>query len=100
MAAAASTSKEATSAADGSQLTYNETVDVLCGFVKTAIHTILCHRQVYPANVFTRRQRYRVPVWASRHPGLTAYIDEVVAATKIQVEKVSICVSLTAFGTG
>lgn len=40
------------------------------------------------SDVFTRRQRYRVPVWASRHPGLTAYIDEVVDAAKVQIEKV------------
>ena len=72
---------------DGTQLTYNETIDALCGFLKTAVHTILCHRQVYPANVFTRRQRYRVPVWSSRHPGLNAYIDDVLSAVKVQVKR-------------
>lgn len=72
---------------DGTQLTYNETIDALCGFIKTAVHTILCHRQVYPANVFTRRQRYRVPVWSSRHPGLNVYIDDVLAAVKTQVQR-------------
>lgn len=72
---------------DGTQLTYNETIDTLCGFIKTAVHTILCHRQVYPANVFIRRQRYRVPVWSSRHPGLNAYIDDVLAAVKVQIQR-------------
>ncbi|PWN35830.1 DNA-binding protein [Meira miltonrushii] len=72
---------------DGTQLTYNETIDALCGFIKTAVHTILCHRQVYPANVFARRQRYRVPVWSSRHPGLNAYIDDVLSAVKVQLQR-------------
>lgn len=37
--------------------------------------------------MFARRQRYRVPVWASRHPGLNAYIDDVIAAAKTQIQK-------------
>lgn len=97
-----------------------ETIDAICGFskqrasdsnsnshvssiVKTAVHTILCHRQVYPPSeyseylgymlnvkpdVFTRKQRYRIPVWVSRHPGLNGYIDDVINATRVQIQKV------------
>ena len=53
-----------------------------------ALHSILCFRGVYPASVFSRKQSYSVPVWASRHPGLNEYIDDIIAAARVQILKV------------
>ncbi|UZJ52312.1 hypothetical protein CBS101457_001632 [Exobasidium rhododendri] len=121
--ATATTSRVAASApADGTQLTYNETIEVLCGFGKSAILSELIEREQglrqwhlhciyqsrlpyiqYSAIVKSTLLRYRVPVWASRHPGLTSYIDEVLSAAKVQMEKSilrSIHLVLTSISSG
>ncbi|ORX37149.1 DNA-binding protein [Kockovaella imperatae] len=54
--------------------------------LEIALHTILCIRQVYPPNTFTRRRAHGVPVYQSRHPQVCSYISEVVAAIGKEME--------------
>lgn len=61
-------------------LSYNETARAILEFIEVAIHNILYVRQVYPVEVFTRRKKYDVPVWRSRHPELNEYISGAVNA--------------------
>ncbi|WFD24635.1 hypothetical protein MEQU1_003338 [Malassezia equina] len=55
--------------------------------VECAIHTILAVRQVYPQDLFVRCKAYDVPVYKSRHPGLTEYIAQAVRAIKHELEE-------------
>lgn len=48
--------------------------------VEVAIHTILKTRQVYPEDLFVKRQKYDAPVFQSRHPALNEYISGAVKA--------------------
>ncbi|KAG8989544.1 hypothetical protein FRB93_003608 [Tulasnella sp. JGI-2019a] len=59
-------------------LTYNNTVVAICEFLEASIHTILCLRRVYPAQVFVRRKKYDAPVFQSRSPSLNEYIASLV----------------------
>ncbi|KAG8875811.1 hypothetical protein FRB97_004699 [Tulasnella sp. 331] len=59
-------------------LTYNDTIVALCEFFEVTIHTILCLRRVYPAQVFVRRKKYDAPVFQSRSPSLNEYIASLV----------------------
>lgn len=54
------------------------TAAAVCEFLEAALHTLLCERGVYPAAVFELRRKFGVPVRHSRHPGLAAYVAEVV----------------------
>ena len=56
--------------------------------VEAAIHTILRVRGVYPAEAFTRKQKYSVPVYQCRHPGLCEYIGTSVRAVAHELEEV------------
>ena len=56
--------------------------------MECAFHTILCVRQVYPANVFVRRRMYDTPVFESRHPVLSNYIRDVVRAIARELDEV------------
>jgi len=61
-------------------LSFNQTVKGIIEFIEVAIHTILYVRQVYPPDLFVRRQKYNTPVFQSRHPALNEYISGAVKA--------------------
>ncbi|KAF8516747.1 DNA-binding protein [Hysterangium stoloniferum] len=65
-------------------LTYNETARAIVEFLEVAIHNILYVRQIYPPDLFSRRKKYDVPVWRSRHPELNAYISGAVKAGTVE----------------
>ncbi|KAI8819248.1 MAD2 mitotic arrest deficient-like 2, partial [Fimicolochytrium jonesii] len=48
-------------------------------FLEVAIHYILYIRSVYPAELFSPRRKYNVPVRMSRHPVLNGYIRDVLS---------------------
>nr|KAJ3421732.1 hypothetical protein HK105_002471 [Polyrhizophydium stewartii] len=60
-------------------------VGVALDFVQTAVHCMLRQRGVYPPELFQRAAKLGVPVWASRHPDLTAYIASVLDAARVDV---------------
>ncbi|TXT05289.1 uncharacterized protein COLE_06609 [Cutaneotrichosporon oleaginosum] len=80
-------------------LSFKATVDLLSSFreqwcyqikltaVEIVIHTIICIRQVYPPNTFTRRRAHGVAVYQSRHPEVRAYIGRVVSALRNEMER-------------
>ena len=57
--------------------------------VEVAVHTILYVRQIYPAELFVRRQKFNTPVFQSRHPALNEYISEAIKAVGDELENVS-----------
>ncbi|KAI9193719.1 DNA-binding protein [Polychytrium aggregatum] len=73
--------------AGAQMLNYVEIVDVLCEFFEVAVHFILYHRGVYPADLFETCRKYGIAVKRSRHPDLNSYISEAVAAMKPDMEK-------------
>ncbi|PWN51980.1 DNA-binding protein [Violaceomyces palustris] len=72
---------------NSSPLTYNETLESISQFLEVCLHTLLCLRQVYPLEVFTRRKKYDHLVYQSRHPGLNQYISRIVKAVLAEVSK-------------
>lgn len=65
--------------------------------LEVCVHTILCLREVYPREAFTRHRAFGVPVLMSRHPDLNSYIAEVLQSARglveaNGVEKVSLCI--------
>jgi len=67
------------------------------GLVEVAIHTILYTRQVYPADLFVRRQKYDTPVFQSRHPALNEYISGAVKAIGEELASVHFSLSIIYF---
>ncbi|KAJ3233718.1 hypothetical protein HDU81_002040 [Chytriomyces hyalinus] len=57
-------------------------VDCILDFLEVGIHTILHERKVYPAEVFTRTQKYSLAVFRSRHPALNGYIKDFLMALR------------------
>lgn len=52
---------------------------VLAQFLEATIHSILYHRNVYPASSFERTQLYGMVVHVNRHPIVVEYVKEVAA---------------------
>ena len=48
----------------------------LCDFLEVATHTILKERNLYPAEIFSDRRCFGVPVSMARHPEVEAYVKE------------------------
>ncbi|XP_062505386.1 mitotic spindle assembly checkpoint protein MAD2B-like isoform X3 [Corticium candelabrum] len=72
--------------------------DVIAEFLEVAIHQILYCRNVYPRELFERRQLYQVPVHMSCHPELNSYIVDVISSVKVlllktQLDKVAVVLS-------
>ncbi|KAH8925478.1 DNA-binding protein [Atractiella rhizophila] len=63
-------------------LTFNETVDEIQHFLEAAINHILYIRQIYPHDLFEKRQKYSAPVYQARHPLLINYIASLVQAVR------------------
>ncbi|BEI79739.1 hypothetical protein CcaverHIS002_0102680 [Cutaneotrichosporon cavernicola] len=68
-------------------LSFKNTVQLLTSFLEVVIHTIICIRQVYPPNTFTRRRAHGVAVYQSRHPEVRSYIGRVVNALRQEMER-------------
>ncbi|KAK3741017.1 hypothetical protein RRG08_005707 [Elysia crispata] len=72
-------------------------VDILSEFVEVCIHCVLYSRGLYPQGVFEKRIKYNVPVQMCLHPGVCAYITNVVDSIKMllsegQVDKISVVI--------
>jgi mitotic spindle assembly checkpoint protein MAD2B len=65
-----------------------ELTETLTAFYEAALHTILCVRQVYPCELFEKRQLLGVSVWRCRHPLVIDYINQALGSVKpILVDK-------------
>ena len=52
----------------------------LCDFLEVATHTILKERNLYPAEIFSDRRCFGVPVSIARHPEVEAYVKKTLKA--------------------
>ena len=52
----------------------------LCDFLEVATHTILKERNLYPAEIFSDRRCFGVPVSMARHPDVEAYVKKTLKA--------------------
>ncbi|CED84626.1 Mitotic spindle checkpoint protein [Phaffia rhodozyma] len=57
-------------------LSFEQLVTQYIDFLETAIHTLLYVRQVYPSELFLRRQRWGVVVQMARHEGVRAWVGK------------------------
>lgn len=67
--------------------TYDHLVRQLCDFLCVAIHSILSHRRIYPADQFEQARVYRIAAPRARHPLLAAYINDAVAAVADELRR-------------
>lgn len=58
-------------------------------FLIILTHSILYHRQIYPSDSFALTRFYDVAVQRNRHPGVCAWIQEMVEASIEMIQKVS-----------
>lgn len=56
-------------------------------FLTLALHSLLCHRGLYPRTTFLTARAFNLPVRQSRHPGLCAWINDAVTAITVQLQK-------------
>ncbi|KAF9040466.1 DNA-binding protein [Hymenopellis radicata] len=63
-------------------LTYNQAVHGITGFIEVAIHTILYIRHIYPADLFVRRRIYDTPSTTVADELLLGNVDKVVVIIK------------------
>ncbi|GJJ72241.1 mitotic spindle assembly checkpoint protein MAD2B [Entomortierella parvispora] len=61
--------------------------DVLSEFLEVAIHLILFVRGIYTPELFESTQKYGCPLKTARHPGLTAYIQQIVKSIRTELIK-------------
>ena len=54
----------------------------LCDFLEVATHTILKERNLYPAEIFSDRRCFGVPVSMARHPEVEAYVKKTLKAVE------------------
>ncbi|KAL8426258.1 hypothetical protein Efla_004219 [Eimeria flavescens] len=54
--------------------------EVVCSILETAFHCLLCVRNVYPPESFSRVRRFGQFVWQSNSKALSAYLKEVCAS--------------------
>ncbi|KAL7786346.1 zeta subunit of DNA polymerase [Trichoderma ceciliae] len=54
-------------------------------FLTIAIHSLLYHRNLYPATSFLTARAYNLPVHQSRHPGVCAWINDAISAIANQL---------------
>ena len=54
----------------------------LCDFLEVATHTILKERNLYPAEIFSDRRCFGVPVSMARHPEVETYIKKTLKAVE------------------
>jgi len=77
---------------------FSEVVGMFMEFLEISFHTYLYHKGVYPADVFKKFQRYRVPVYFSTSTVLQEYIQDLITSVKElvlarKVERVGIVLS-------
>lgn len=68
--------------------TYQALVSCFSEFLLVAIHTLLFERGLYPQSSFVRARKFGNAVHQSRHPAVTAWINDAVAAVEKQLLKV------------
>ena len=67
--------------------TFNAILAHLSHFLTVAIHTILAERNCYPPQSFITVRAYNLPVRQSRVPDVCSWIQEVIAAVRIELTK-------------
>ncbi|XP_026471762.1 mitotic spindle assembly checkpoint protein MAD2B [Ctenocephalides felis] len=55
---------------------------ILIEFLEVAIHNILYHSNLYPENVFTRKQKYAISIQTCKHPKVNDYIKQCMNSSK------------------
>jgi hypothetical protein len=60
----------------------DDLVDLLSEFVECVVHIVLKVRNIYPAEIFEKRNKYGVSIWHSRHPDINEYIRKVIMNAK------------------
>jgi len=53
-------------------------VDVFLEFVEVLVHQVVYLHDIYPASVFAKKKKYRIPVMMSVHPWVNEYITKTV----------------------
>ena len=51
-------------------------VDVLLEFVEVLVHQVVYLHDIYPASVFAKKKKYRIPVMMSVHPWVSQELME------------------------
>lgn len=59
-------------------------------FLTLSIHSLLYHRQLYPARTFITARAYNLPVQQSRHAGVCRWINDAVSAVAQQLAKAGV----------
>lgn len=60
--------------------------DIILEFLEVAFNSVLYHRNVYPASIFTHKKKYSVPVYLAAHPRVVKYITECLKTIKTLLE--------------
>lgn len=68
--------------------TYHAVVLAFTDFLTVSIHTILYERDIYPRTSFLSARKYNFPVKQSRHPSVSKWIQDAVAAVEVEMLKV------------
>ncbi|KAI9217483.1 DNA-binding protein [Blastocladiella britannica] len=66
---------------------FSAVFSALTDYLQAAVHSILFHRGLYPAHLFTDAQQWGVPVKASRSPAVNAYLQSVLNALGTPLSK-------------
>ncbi|KAH7045429.1 hypothetical protein BKA57DRAFT_494287 [Linnemannia elongata] len=61
--------------------------DVIAEFLEVAFHMIIFVRGIYPPELFESTQKYSCPIKTARHPGLKAYIQQIVHSLRTELLK-------------
>ncbi|KAL7753329.1 hypothetical protein RI367_001104 [Sorochytrium milnesiophthora] len=68
-------------------ISHSQLVDTLLDFLEAAIHGILYVRDLYPAHIFERVQKYGVSTMMCRSPAVIDYVRNVLASCRPEIEQ-------------
>jgi mitotic spindle assembly checkpoint protein MAD2B len=67
---------------ESTELTFDQTLEIILEFIQAAIHYILYIRAVYPSTIFKKTKIYNVPIRQSTYPALNNYINSLLQTIK------------------
>ncbi|XP_018027022.1 mitotic spindle assembly checkpoint protein MAD2B isoform X1 [Hyalella azteca] len=64
------------------ELDYSISSSLISELLEVIVHQILYTRELYPRNAFQQKRKYNIPVQMCLHPGVCAYIHDIVEGAK------------------
>ncbi|RPB05931.1 DNA-binding protein [Choiromyces venosus 120613-1] len=67
--------------------TYPALLTALTDFLTVSVHTILYHRNIYPAEIFVKARKYSFPVYQCRHERVCRWVGDAMRAVGGEIGK-------------